>query len=83
MIPRAIHWFDGDRRVDHWAVIVATLDVDEAQRAVIAQALKDFGREVIDRLETISRDCGVEEDILQGCQAAMARVSGELQSIGA
>ncbi len=83
VIPRAIHWFDGDRRVDHWAVIVATLDVDEAQRTVIAQALKDFGREAIDRLETVARDCGVEEDILQGCQAAMARVSAELQSIGA
>ena len=67
IVPRSCHWRNaqGVRQTD-WREIIGGLDLPVKEREQIAQALHGFAATVA-RLETVARDCGVEEAILQPC----------------
>jgi serine/threonine-protein kinase HipA len=67
VVPRSCHWRNehGVRQTD-WREIITGLDLPAAEREQTAQALHGFAS-TIARLETMARDCGVEESILQPC----------------
>ena len=67
IVPRSCHWrsADGVRQTD-WREIITGLNAPMREREQIAHALHAFASQVA-QLETIARDCGVEEAILQPC----------------
>ena len=67
VVPRSCHWRNaqGVRQTD-WREIITGLGLPIAEREKVAQALHGFAA-TIAKLETMARDCGVEEAILEPC----------------
>lgn len=83
MIPRTIHWHGKDgTRITTAAQIIESLGLGDAESASIATELAHFG-ETVGNLETICRECGVEEPVIAACQRAMANVANDLAGLTA
>lgn len=81
IVPRSVHWRDTNgNRLDGWQAILETLQISDAEKAAATQALRDFG-DVIDGLEGIALDCGVEKVLLDQCLASIERQARELKDL--
>lgn len=81
IVPRSVHWRDAKgNRLDGWQAIVESLDMDEADKAAACQALRAFG-DVVDKLESIALDCGVDRVLLDQCLASIERQARELKGL--
>jgi serine/threonine-protein kinase HipA len=80
MIPRSCMWRDkaGVRQAD-WLQIIENLDVPAVEIPIIQHALNEFGRTY--DLESIARESGVEDDILEQCKSSIEKQMQQLERL--
>ncbi len=81
VIPRGCHWKDKNGRFQrNWSEIIDTLDIGDAERVSLCEALADFAYTVA-RLEQIALDCGVEKAVLDQCLHSIEEQTRQLDAL--
>jgi serine/threonine-protein kinase HipA len=80
VVARSCLWRDKQGvRQDGWAQIIENLDVPGDEVPLIQHALNAFGR--AHDLETMAKDCGVEEDVLAQCKRSIEAQMQQLERL--
>jgi len=80
VVARSCLWRDKQGvRQDGWAQIIENLDVSGDEVPLIQHALNAFGR--AHDLETMAKDCGVEEDVLAHCKRSIEAQMQQLERL--
>jgi serine/threonine-protein kinase HipA len=80
VVARSCLWRDKQGiRQDDWTQIIENLDVPGHEISLIQHALNEFGRSY--DLETMAKDCGVEEDVLTQCKKSIEKQMQQLERL--
>jgi len=80
VVARSCLWRDKQGiRQDDWTQIIENLDVPSHEISLIQHALNEFGRSY--DLETMAKDCGVEEDVLTQCKKSIEKQMQQLERL--
>lgn len=81
IVPRSVHWRDAKgMRLDSWSEVLDSLDIGGDEKSEVCGALRSFGG-VVERLESIAIECGVDREVIDQCVSSMERQSRELADI--
>ena len=81
LIPRSLSWADaGDVRLHDWRQVVPALDVPDAERVAIVEALGGFAGTVAALPDTM-RAHGVEAGVIEACRASIDAQATQLAGL--
>jgi serine/threonine-protein kinase HipA len=83
IIPRSCHWQAGGGQVQRaWREIVESLEVDDSERGLIADALHRFAPRVA-ALPEAAKGCGVEVEVIEACRMTIDAQARQLDALAA
>jgi serine/threonine-protein kinase HipA len=81
VVPRSCHWRDeAGKRQSGWRETLEQLQVPDQERQDIAAELGAFAN-VVERLEAMALDCGVEREVVQACLKSIEEQAYQLRAL--
>jgi serine/threonine-protein kinase HipA len=79
-LVRACQWNAGGSSQRNWTEVIDSLEVDDADREIIAREMTVFA-ETVARIPSLASDCGVDDAIVGRCRIHIDKQAEGLEAI--